>query len=131
MSRKLALRARFCSCARTFSATYSKLVLLPSADKKNFLMISVSFIYVEAFLSYSGNRTCLFRKTTLPRYAAVYCALRAYALRFALLTRSKTLSIYFPMHRYITLVDSFCTECVYSGKLSQTERRTDGQTLLF
>ena len=50
-------------------------------------------------------------------------------MRFALLTTSETLSIYFPIYTYLTLVDSFLTERVFSGKLlSQTDRHTGRQT---
>ena len=43
----------FACCARTLCPTLSKLVLLPSTE--NCISISVSFMYTEAFLSYSGN----------------------------------------------------------------------------
>ena len=76
-------------------------------------MISVLSMYVCA------------RFLSRPRFIAR----SAHALRFVLQTRSKTLEIYFPIDRYITLVDSFCTECVYSGKLlSLTDGQKYGQT---
>ena len=60
-------------------------------------------------------------KLNYTKNCGLFCSARA---RFALLTRSKILSLYFPILRYITLVVSFCTERVYSGKLNH-HRQTD------